>query len=106
MNRKTFLSSLLALITAPFLVKSKENGIPLKGEPVTGLIDVSQRDSDGYAKYLVPDNEKLIVYVDGKPINCLRSTYLEDYQEPPVTVKLSGKAKITGEDLMVLNRKR
>lgn len=25
MNRKTFLSSLLALITAPFLVKSKEN---------------------------------------------------------------------------------
>lgn len=85
MNRKTFLSSLLALITASFLGKSKESGIPLKGEPISGLIEPEPRLKISDFMY-EKDDHVLTIYIDGEPVNCLRSTYHEDYQEPPFLV--------------------
>jgi ABC-type nitrate/sulfonate/bicarbonate transport system substrate-binding protein len=88
MNRKTFLSSLLALITAPFLVQSKEK----------------KPDLEAWIK-ANPELYKRIIATS--LYNAIAKTNAETAEYYRKCLRMSGQVTVKGEYLiMVLNRKR
>jgi hypothetical protein len=86
MNRKTFLSSLSAILLAPFIGKSKEKTISIPPEDAAWLNANPTLINQLYEK---EDDDFVTIYVDGEPIPCRMSTYHEEYQEPPFPVTIT-----------------
>jgi hypothetical protein len=103
MNRKTFLSSLSAILLAPFIGKSKEKEHIIRPEWVKAnpaLIDVSQINGARPLKVMIKGGVNAGGYSSER-------NGLVAIDAGNALVNLSGKLTVSGKDLiMVLNRKR